>query len=238
MHGNMKLFVCGMLTAAAVTCVFTGCSNNDNTDGSGPVATATTAESAEEEPDLFQNDIAGKVGEHIYYSTYMFEYEDMTVSEKKELIEYLEEADKDLDEDIFVIGYKYIEFEKKLRVYARQYKDGVVVPEITYGTDLDKPGPNIVINWKSQPVESIPDKEGLIDPEDLFETVVKLAEEHKNELSGYREDGVYGTYLLCYDLTRDILVYEFRINDYSALSFDAKTGELVHEYYYDGVIVD
>ena len=74
--------------------------------------------------------------------------------------------------------------------------------------------------------------------EPCFETVEKLAEEHKNELLGYRESGVYGTYLLCYDLTRDILVYEFRINDYSALSFDAKTGELVHEYYFDGVIVD
>ena len=233
MHENMRCFVCGMLIAAVA--VFTGCSDNDKADVSRPVITTTTVE---EEPDLFQNEIAGKVGEHIYYSTYLFEYEDMTPSEKIELIEYLEEADKDLDEDIFVIDYKYIDFEKKWKVYARQYKDGVVVPEINYGTDLEKTGPNIVIDWKSQPVESIPDKEGLIDPEDLFETVEKLAEEHKNELLGYRESGVYGTYLLCYDLTRDILVYVFRINDYSKLSFDAKTGELVDEHYYNGVIVD
>ena len=238
MRENMKRFVCGMLTAAAVACLFTGCSGNDRTNVSRQERTTTTVESAKEEPAPFQEEIAGKVGEHIYYSTYMVEYEDMTGSEKKELMAYLEEVDKGLDEDIFVIGYKYIEIEKRLRVYARQYKDGVVVPEITYGTDLDNPDPNIVINRKSQPVRSIPDKEGLIDPKGLFETVEKLAEEHKNELLDYREKGVYGTYLLCYDLARNILVYQFRINDYSTLSFDAKTGKIVDEYYFDGVIVD
>ena len=238
MRKNMKRIVCGMLTAAAVAGVFTGCSCNDRTSVSRADITITTASSAEEEPATFQEEIAGKVGKHIYCSTYMVEYKDMTGSEKKTLMEYLEEVDKGLDEDIFVVGYKYIELEKRLRVYARQYKDGVVVPEITYGTDLDNPAPNIVINRKNRPVGSIPDKEGLIDPKALFETVEKLAEEHKNELLDYREKGVYGTYLLCYDLRRDILVYEFRINDYSTLSFDAKTGKIVDEYYFDGVIVD
>ena len=238
MRQNMKRIVCEMLTAAAVAGVLTGCSGNDMTSVSRPDITATTASSAKKEPDPFQEEIAGKVGKHIYYSAYMVEYKDMTGSEKKKLMEYLEEVDKGLDEDIFVVGYKYIELEKRLRVYARQYKDGVVVPEITYGTDLDNPDPNIVINRKNRPVGSIPGKEGLIDPKELFETVEKLAEEHKNELLDYREKGVYGTYLLCYDLRRDILVYEFRINDYSTLSFDAKTGKIVDEYYFDGVIVD
>ena len=173
---NMKRFVCGMLTAAAVAGLFTGCSGNDRTDVSRSEITATTVESAEEKTAPFQEEIAGKVGKHIYYSTYMVEYKDMTGSEKKKLMEYLEEVDKGLEEDIFVVGFKYIELEKKLRVYARQYKDGVVVPEITYGTDLDNPAPNIVINRKNRPVGSIPGKEGLIDPKALFETVEKLAE--------------------------------------------------------------
>ena len=238
MHENLKRFVCGMLTAALVAGVFTGCSGNDRVDVSKPEITASVAGSAKEEPDRFQDDIAGKVGKHIYYSAYMFEYNDKSGSEKKELMDYLEKADKGLDEDVFVIGYKYIQIEKRYRVYARQYKDGVVIPEVTYGTDLDNPDPNIVINRKNQPVRSIPDKEGLIDPKGLFETVEKLAEEHKKELSDYSKKGVYGTYLLCYDLNRNILVYEFRINDYSTLSFDAKTGKLVDEYYFNGVIVD
>ena len=238
MNENLKRFVCGMLTAALVAGVFTGCSGKDRTDVSRQDLTTTTVVSAKQEPAPFQDDIAGKVGKHIYYSTYMFEYGDMTGSEKKELMDYLEKADKGLDEDVFVIGYKYIQIEKRLRVYARQYKDGVVVPDVTYGTDLDNPDPNIVINRKNQPVKTIPDKEGLIDPKGLFETVKRLAEEHKNELADYSKKGVYGTYLLCYDLNRNILVYKFRINDYSSLSFDAKTGKVVDEYYYDGVIVD
>ena len=62
-----------MLTAAAVAGAFTGCSANEKTGVSVPNVTTITSGSVKEEQALFKEDIAGKVGKHIYYSIYLVE---------------------------------------------------------------------------------------------------------------------------------------------------------------------
>ena len=57
-------------------------------------------------------------------------------------------------------------------------------------------------------------------------------------LNEYWNKGIYGQYLLCYDEDKDVIYYAFTINDYSYIYFDAKTGEIIEEYYWNGDIED
>ena len=43
---------------------------------------------------------------------------------------------------------------------------------------------------------------------------------------------------MSYDTTLGQLVYDFRVNDYSEVKLDARTGSVVEERYYNGVIDD
>ena len=62
--------------------------------------------------------------------------------------------------------------------------------------------------------------------------------QHKEDLCNYDEQGVYGDYLLCYDIYEQRLIYDFRVNEYSEIIPDALTGEVVKESYWDGTIID
>ena len=186
--------------------------------------------------DTFREDIAGSVGDHIIYSYNLFENRGHSDQEKKDMLEYLEKVDKKLNEDIFVTGFTIMSFDGSYRFYARQCGNGAVVKDIYYATDIDDPSPNIVI-VDGAPVK-VPDTTGLIPAEELFDKVKSRAEVNSSDLCDYHSKGIYGDYLLCYDMKNDLLVYDFTVNDYSHVILDAKTGDLVEEDYFNGDIPD
>ena len=211
--------VCVLLAAVAVVTAFTGCGKAEVVDKD------------------FKDEITGKIGDHIYYSDNVFSSKWYSDSQKEAMMDYLEDVDRNLDVDIFVRGSHYASVTGQYRFYARQYIDGVVVPDVVYSTDLDRPEPNIVPDRKNPPVKEV-DTSGLLPASDAIAIVKEAAGKHTDDLCYYSDRGIFGTYLLCYDIRNDILVYEFTVNEFSEVKVDAKTGNIVGEYYWDGTIID
>lgn len=186
--------------------------------------------------DIFREDIAGSVGDHIVYSYNLFENRNYTDSQKESMLAYLEQVDAMLTEDIYVTGFTEMSIDGSYRFYARQYGNGAVVPDVYYWTDVDDPDPNMVVA-EGSPV-TVPDTSGLIPAKELYQKVKALAEANSSQLYDYGSKGIYGEYLLTYDISRDLLVYDFEVNEYSNVILNAKTGELVEERYDNGVIED
>ncbi|MBR6851544.1 MAG: hypothetical protein IKM88_15065, partial [Lachnospiraceae bacterium] len=61
---------------------------------------------------------------------------------------------------------------------------------------------------------------------------------HQTDLYDYSEKGLYGSYLLTYDNRKDMLVYDFTVNETSHVYFDALSGSLIDDEFWDGAIED
>ena len=226
--------ICGILMAAVL--VLGGCGS-----GGGSAAIEDTVESigqtlSGKEKEVFREDIAGRIGNHIIYSHNVFEGRNLKKSEEEELIEYLEQVDAGLSEDVYITGWTRLSFNNMLRFFGRLSVNGAVVTEIYYATDIDDPTPNIRV-VESFPVGDI-DISGVLDAKGLCPEVEKLAESHSADLNDYADKGVYGDYLLEYDINKNILMYNFQINDYSHVYVDAITGNILKEEYSNGDIMD
>ena len=233
----------GLITIT--TWVMTGCGTNGGSsqgttssasttalidDALEPVSTALGLGAA------FREDIDGSVGNHIIYSYNLFEGRNYSEKEKRDMLDYLEQVDAGLTQDLYIVGFTKMSIDGSYRFYARQVCNGAVVSDVTYITDVDDPQPNIKL------LDGIPcstlDTSGVMDPKELIDDVEAMANAHSSELNDYSTKGVYGDYLLSYDTIRGQLVYDFRVNDYSEVKLDARTGSVVEERYFNGVIDD
>ena len=226
--------ICGILMAAVL--VRGGCGS-----GGGSAAIEDTVESigqklSGKEKEVFREDIAGRIGKHIIYSYNVFEGRNLKKGEEEELIEYLEKADSGLNEDVFITGWTRMSTDGSLRFNGQLSVNGAVIDGVYYATDIDDSTPNIRIVDPFQ-IGDI-DTSGVLDPKGLSTEIEKLAESHSTELNDYASKGVYGGYLLKYDITKNIPVYDFQINDYSHVIVDAVTGNILEEKYDDGTIED
>lgn len=238
MRGNIKSVICGVLVAATVAGCVTACGKKSDGQRDSRRRFSNTVETTAEESKAFTVNIAGEVGDHIIYSDNIYNFGNYTDKEKKDMMRYLEAVDKKLTEDIYVTGCTWVESDNTWRFSARQVINGVVVPDVYYSTDYNDPEPNIVITRGSRPCDRRLDKTGIMDPAKLCGVAYEHAEDHSDLLNDYHSKGVYGQYLLCYDENEDVIYYSFTINDFSYINFDAKTGEIIDEYYWDGVIED
>ena len=234
-----RTFTTVMLTVLSCMLIMAGCGSKTGID-----AIDNTFEKIEdgltpkEEP--FHEDIAGRIGDHLVYSYNLFEGpgKKTTDAEKQDMIEYLEKVDRDLDVDLFITGHIIMSADGSHRFYAKQYVNGAVVEDVTFSTDYNDPKPNIVLLEDSLPPVSDIDTSGLVDAASLIPEVIARAETHASELNDHNKKGVYGDYLLTYDPVNDILAYDFRVNEYSSIVFDAKTGRVLEEKYWNGAISD
>ena len=180
----------------------------------------------------------GRMGTHITYQYDLFE--NKSIIEKITLKDALKCIDKTLTEDVYV--YRYSNYrDGKYRFYGSQYADGVVVSDVTYHTEVSKKtGAEMVIDEECADliVTGPIDTSNIISAEEAIEVVKTTASKHSKELCDYDNKGVYGRYLLCYDINNDRVVYEFEVNDYSRISIDANTADVVYEYYWDGCFYD
>ena len=188
------------------------------------------------ETQRFREDIAGSIGDHIVYSYNLFEGRKLDKGEKEEIIDYLEKVDKKLTEDIYVTGSIRMSHDNSLKFSARQCINGAVATDIWYATDYDDPDPNIVIA-DGVPLADI-DTSAVVDVKDLIPVVVEKANANKTNLNDHDQKGVYGSYLLSYDNRKDMLVYDFTVNETSHVYFDALSGSLIDDEFWDGEIAD
>ncbi len=180
--------------------------------------------------------VSGKLGTHIYYTDNVFKDRNLKKNEEKEMKDYLEQADKKMSEDIVIVGWSGRPADNTLMFNAYQYVDGVVVPEVFYRLTQD--GGVSVVMISDIPAISSLDTAGLADPEELFQLVDDLAWQHKSQLYMDRDDKIYVIYHPEYDAIKDELYYYFMINEYSRIRIDAKTKDVLEEYYFNGEYID
>ena len=221
----------GILIAfiTAIMFAMTGCSSK----AVNPI-TETTADTA------FKEVRVGQVGNHIYIEENFCEKR-MREDQKKEIMTALEEADKLIDEDMYVYGVSESFDKSGYSFNADRYVKGVDITDAKARCDC-KDG---VYTWKSssggtytkQDIDI--DTSKVIPAEDLYKKVFKLAEEHKKEMIMFDEENfqIRGEYTLRYNEQYG-LHYFFGIYDYSSVQVDATTGDILEYYFFNGLYID
>ena len=181
-----------------------------------------------------------RYGNHIYLTDDIFLNADHTEHELKRMVEYLKETDQKMTMDVLVDGWTYYD-DYAFRFYGRQYIDGVEIPKVRY-TSEKKFSYGFMTTYYSKPEVYSLDTTSLIDPTLLIPEVKKRTRLHLSEICGYagtQPHRIYVEYYAEYDVDTDQLYYAFDIGA-SRIEFDAKTGQVIGEYYWDGdgMIID
>ena len=218
-----------IMLIAAIMFAMTGCSSKALN-----AITETTPDTA------FKAVRVGQVGNHIY-SEEDFCEKRMREDQKKEIMAALEEADKLIDEDMYVYGVSESFDKSGYSFNADRYVKGVDITDAKARCDC-KDG---VYTWKSssggtytkQDIDI--DTSKVIPAEDLYNKVFKLAEDHKKEMILFDEENfqIRGEYTLRYNEQYG-LHYFFGIYDYSSVQVDATTGDILEYYFFNGLYID
>ena len=176
-----------------------------------------------------------KIGEHTYYQKALFEESDRDRKYKDHMISQLEQADKDLHDDVYVHGIGESEEKNEFRFFGNMMSDGVIYDSgvMTCWYESSK-GSFWEIDYSKFRRTDF-SKSGLLPAEDFFGVIYERASKAEKITNAYGFDGsITGTYLLTVDAQGN-LFYRFTINKYSTVEVDAKTGEIIRERYWDGV---
>ena len=179
-----------------------------------------------------------KVGDHTFYPEDLFDHRDRDRNYKDQMISQLEEADKDLHDDVYVHGIGESEVKDKYRFFGKMMKDGVIYDTGVMTCWYDEATGSAWSIDYSKFRRTDFDESGLKDAKELYDMVYERASKSPDVLrSGSWNSEICkigGTHLLLTDATGRLL-YRFTINTYSNVDVDAKTGEVVSEHYWDGV---
>ena len=179
----------------------------------------------------FHADKVTKVGNHTYYSEDVYGNRDMDDERKKALMERMEKADETLTEDVYVYGFGESETRGEFRFYGYAYQAGIVLEDIAMGAWY---GPANGYVWSRRAFtknQQAFDSQNLASFDDVLETVYEDAKENKDQMVKERINGFY----VLKAKENGELYYEFRINRYSTVKVDAKTGTIIQAYYFDGI---
>jgi hypothetical protein len=202
-----------------------------------PTAAPTTVQNAFTEMKFV------KVGNHTYYPETMFALKVSKEEHMEMVISQMKNADRFLDVDVYVTGFNSMFDTEDFRMFGRRMTNGVVEEEMNLNSGWDKA--TDTVRWYSRPyglTEYMPqvtiDTDGIMPASLLFEKVYTLAKEHEKSIFAHRRvEPIRGTYMLMAD-EAGVIYYEFTINRYSTIGVNAKTGEVIKQYYWDGVYVD
>ena len=176
----------------------------------------------------------GLIGKHIYYSENSLFSEKRSEKQNASIREYLESVDKGLNEDVYVTNCMYYPSNDRIDISASAYVNGVVLSYFPYKASTEND--DGMVQKFSRMERPDLDTSDLIDPEDMIADVRSLALQNTDKMCMDRDDAIYGTYLLKYDIETDRMFYEYTLNRWSYVNVDAKTGEIFGWYFYDGVV--
>lgn len=208
-----------------------------NTVTVAPTKAPTTAQ------DAFSEMKIEKIGNHTYYSETMFDLRGRTEEEREEVLSQMRKADKQLNRDIFVTGFNSEFGTENFRLFGLRMTNGIAEAKMSLNSGWDMEKDEVL--WGSHRyglIEFMPevtiDPEGVMQAELLFEKVYNLAKDNEKYIFEHRRtEPISGTYMLKAN-EEGVVYYEFRINKYTTIEVNAKTGEVMNEYYWDGVYVD
>lgn len=207
-----------------------------NSGGAVNVPTVNTTANTAFKPVVFVTS-----GSHSYYSDDMFDFRNVDSKTEKMVKKQFEKADKTLYEDIYITGFNTglnsPNSVADLRLFGCLLLDGAIYEEFRVVADDDGSG----IYWRdvdnTVPIPQV-DKTGLADPADFFDRVYKMATSHEKDiLEPGSKKPITGTYVLMVNPAGE-LFYRFEICEYSYVDVNAKTGTIMHEYYWNGCYVD
>ena len=214
-----------------------------STNRGNTAAVATPTPSPTTVQNAFSEDKILKIGNHTYYSETMFALRGRTEEEREEVFAQMRKADKLLNCDIFVTGFNTEFGTADFRMFGLRMTNGIPEAKMSLSSGWDMENDKVL--WGSHRyglIEFMPevtiDTEGIMPAEPLFEKVYGLAKANEKYIFEHRRtEPISGTYMLKADET-GVVYYEFRINKYTTIEVNAKTGEVMNEYYWDGVYVD
>ena len=169
-----------------------------------------------------------KIGNHTYYPDYVFERRTIIADPEEYIIERLEAADGSLDEDIFIWGISISENEGETKAFASYMKQGMLLYQRGLSFDY-KSG----TEWHDYGQEDYnPSTDGLMPEEEIVSIAYAAADKHRSAMRG---SGISGTYIIWAEYSGDIY-YDFTVNTCSRIKIDARTGEILDENYWNGLI--
>lgn len=171
-----------------------------------------------------------KYSYHVYCPDYLFSDNEKI---NKSLINCIESQGRFQYTDIYVYDYQYFASDNDVTVYAYGYSNGAVVDSLNYHANTNNPRgyvPGFIRDPVTRGPDPVldPDTTDLIDPELYVPVLIRFIRDYKDIVRQSRSDHVYGTYLLKYELSPDMLFYEFIINDHFLVDVDAHTGEMIY----------
>ena len=176
-----------------------------------------------------------KIGKHIYYDAdSFFPEEERVKGENKALKKYLKTIDKKLDGDVYLNFFMYYPKDDRFEVSACAYINDARIDYYRYAARSDNDD-GFVAKFPHTPIPN-PDTSNLLKPKTMIQDVKNLALQNTDKMLMDRENAIYGTYILKYTAEPECLYYEFTLNQYSYVNVDAKTGEIVGYYFYNGVV--
>ena len=179
----------------------------------------------------------GKSGNHTYYDKEIFTRNGMDQQRRQFVEKCMKDAEKSLQDDVFVTGTNNQYDNDMFRLFGYAYKNGVMIEGYSMTAEYNSRG---VMTWypydSSIPLPVI-DTSNIRPATDFYNLVYNLAEPHKNEMILGGNGSIRGDYALKSDLFGK-LYYDFNLNEYSHIWIDANDGTVRREYYWNGVYVD
>ncbi|MCR4556379.1 MAG: hypothetical protein K5779_00960 [Saccharofermentans sp.] len=222
---RLRLIVAAVMAIAVCIACFTGCKPAADTKDTE----ATDEKTLSEAQQALKPVTMIKLGNHTYYPDYLFARRNIDVDPEEYVISCLEEADKSLDEDIYIWGISVSENAGATRAAAMVLRDGILLThqELWFDYGLDKT--DRVWHDYGQADYNPPDVQ-LVPEEVIISAAYEAADKHRSAMRG---SGIDGTYVICADYSGNFY-YDFTVNICSKIKIDACTGEILDENYWDG----
>ncbi|MCR4640544.1 MAG: hypothetical protein K5697_00760 [Lachnospiraceae bacterium] len=177
------------------------------------------------------------LGNHTYYSDEVIQNRSDDRATQQYILNCLKEADKSLNEDIYVFGIGESETRGEYRFWGNKYVNGIVVDESYMGAAYDSFNGYVWGRLDYTKTYPSPMAKGVVPPRDIIDDVYAAADANKDQMFFGKPEPISGTYMLKADLGGS-LYYEFTINEFSRVRVDALNGDIIMEHYWDGVYVD
>ena len=217
---KMRIITATVLFIAVCIACFAGC--RPDIDKRGIEAGRNEAAEALKPASLI------KIGNHTYYPDYIFERRNIKADPVDYIIERLEAADRSLNEDIFIWNISISENEGTTDAYAFYMKQGMLLSQ--RGLCLNY---KLGTEWHDYGQEDYdPSTDGLMPKDEIVSIAYEAADKHRSEMRG---TGISGTYIIWAERSGDIY-YDFTVNTCSKIKIDARTGEILDEQYWNGLI--